>query len=248
MITRVASIHFAPVEAERSIYGGYYKMPIVPLGTAPEILIVTDKVQRDEGSISLGPGGGKRAQLRYHVDSYDIAVCIVNQWTLNGYGMTPQRHPGIWIVRERLPETQIVDGKEQFVMDGFGKQVFRAATKEEAAAMWLEDLAANKLADRAYAEWCFVDGNRIASDARNIQFIPENYKRAARHYGLQAEWLKEGAALMVAPCPRCTKIISQHAIICPQCNEPVDLQRYAMWEAEKAAAIRDAKKNMPVAA
>lgn len=249
MSARVASIHFSPVHADRSNYGGMYDIGIVPLGAAPEILIIEDKVQRDEGPISTGPGGGRRAQLRYHVDAYEIAADIVALWSASGLGMTPQRHPGIWLVRDRLPLTTKDDkGNEQFVMDGFGKQVFRSASPEEQRVMWAEDLALNQRADRAYAEWCYVDGNRIAADARNIQFIPENYKRAARHYGLQAEWLKEGAALAVAPCPRCTKIISQNAIICPSCNEPVDLHRYAMWEAEKAAAILDAKKNMRQAA
>lgn len=249
MLTRIATVHFSAVHADRSIYGGIYDLPSVPLGAAPVVLEIEDKVQRDEGPISTGPGGGRRAQLRFHVDGYDIAADIVSQWASSGRGMTPASHPGIWLVRDRMPVIKkTAKGEDEFVMDGFGKQVFRPATATEAKAMWDEDLKANRDADRTYAEWCYIDGNRIAADARNIQFIPDNYKRAARQYGLQAEWIREGAALLVAPCPRCTKIISQSAIICPSCNEPVDLQRYAAWEAEKAAAIRDAKKNMPAAA
>lgn len=246
MTARVASIHFAAVKADRSIYGGMYNMPAVPLGGFPMVIEIEDKVQRDEGPISLGSGSGKRAQLRYHVDGFDIATDIVSEWSTSGLGMTPAAHPGIWVVRERLPVTKIDPDtrKEEYVMDGFGHQVFRPATSDEAKAMWDEDLAAAKQADRRYAEWCYIDGNRIASDARLIQFIPENYKRAARQYGLQADWLKEGAALLVKPCPSCTKIISQSAMVCPHCNEPVDLPRYAAWEAEKAAAIRDAKKQV----
>jgi hypothetical protein len=249
MLTRVASIHFAPVHADRSIYGGMYDIPAVAIGAEPYIADIEDKVQKDEGPISTGPGGGRRSQLRYHVDGFDIATDIVAQWATSGLGMTPQAHPGIWVVRDRVAVVKKNEaGKDEYVMDGFNKQVFRSATSEEAKAMWKEDLAANQKADHIYAEWCYMDGNRIAADVRNIQFIPENYKRGARQYGLQAEWLKEGAALMVMPCPRCTKIISKAAIICPQCNEPVDLGRYAAWEAEKAAAIRDAKKGLPVAA
>lgn len=243
MTAKVASIHFAPVKADRSIYGGNYKMPEVALGAVPVILELHDKVQRDEGPVSMGPGGGRRAQLRYHVDGYEIASDLIKEWTENGLGMTPEARPGIWLIRDRVAVVKD-DGSGHMELDGFGKQVFRSATAEEAKAMWDEDVEMNRLADRRYAEWCYTEGNRIAADARNIQFIPLNYKRAARQYGLQADWLREGAALEVAPCPSCTKVISKHAIVCPACQGVVDMARYAAREAEKQAAVRNAVSSL----
>src|SRR5438067_105228 len=128
-LARVASIHFAEVTADRAIYGGRYAIPAVGLGQKPVILEIEDKVQRDEGPISTGPGGNRRQQLRYHVDGFDIARDIVNQWTANGLGYTPDAHPGIWLVRDRLPLMRKDEhGKEDYVMDGFGHQVFRPAS------------------------------------------------------------------------------------------------------------------------
>lgn len=240
MTARVASIHFAPLTATRSIYGGIYDIPAVPLGTDPVVIEIEDKVQRDEGPVSSGPGGGRRQQLVYHVDGYEIASDLIKEWSENGLGMTPEAHPGIWVVRDRVPVVK-KDGSGNMQLDGFGKQIFRPATAEEAQAMWLEDEALAKACDRRYAEWCYIDGNRIAADVRQIQFIPRNYKRAARQYGLQADWLKEGAALEVFPCPSCSKVISKTAMVCPHCTGVVDIDRYAAREAEKEAAVRKAR-------
>lgn len=245
MSARIASIHFAPVGLDRSIYGGVYHMEAVPLDGAPLILEVEDKVQRDEGPITTGPGSNRRQQLRYHVDAYAIARDAVEHWTTTGRGMTPDAHPGIWLVRDRMPEMrQEPNGEMSYVLDGFNLQKFRPATTEEARAMWAEDLTNALRVDRAYAQWCYVDGNRIAADARNIQFIPANYKRAARQYGLPADWLKEGAALEVRPCPSCTTIITKSAMVCPKCNEPVDVLRWAAWQAQKDAAVKSARQGL----
>jgi len=247
-IARVCSIAFCEAKAERSIYGGYYYMPPVPLGDKPYILDVADKVQRDEGPVSTGPGDGKRQQLRYHVDCYHIALDIVSQMTQHGLGMTPAAHPGIWIIRDRLPLVTADDkGNTTPVFDGFNQQMFRPATTEEMQAMWDEDLIAARKADRAYAEWCYIDGNRIAADVRNIQFIPRNYKLAARQYGLEADWLKEGAALEVKPCVYCTKIISKRAIVCPHCQQVNDNERYAAMQVSRDNAVREAKKQAQAA-
>lgn len=240
---RVASIHFYELEKKREIYGGMYYIPPVGLNEPPFILTIEDKVQRDEGPVSGGPGGGRRQPLRYHVDGTEIAADIVGEWTKNGLGLNPDRHPGVWVVRDRLPVVKEEEGRSVSVLDGFNHQVFRPATPEETKAMWDEDLAHARRADRAYAEWCFMDGNKIGNDVRTRQFVSDAYKAAARHYGFNAEWLKEGSAAEVSPCPSCDTIISKTAMVCPRCQQPVDLDRYATWEAQKSAALRDAKKQ-----
>lgn len=242
MTARVASVHYAPVHADRSIYGGLYDMPAVALGADPAIIVIEDRVQRDEGPVSMGPGGGRRVQLRNHVDGYEIAFDIVSEWTTNGLGRNPQSHPGIWVIRDRMPVYRTDEfGKEQAVMDGLtNKQVMRSATPEEATAMWAEDLASARAADRAYAEWCYLDGNRMAVNPIAVPLIPKMYKRAARQYGFEADWLKEGAAFEVAKCPMCDKVVSKATIVCPHCQQVVNLEAYAQREAQKQAAVRSA--------
>lgn len=248
MLTRVASIHFAPVKAERSIYGGYYALPAVPLAGDPAIIEVADRVQHDEGPITSGPGGGRRQPLHYAVYGHEIAADIVGQWTSNSLGMTPDSHPGIWVVRDAIHATRIdQNGDEIALLDGFNKQVFRPATPEEAKRMWTEDVANARRADRAYAEWCYIKGNEIASDARMIQFVSRNYKLAARQYGLEADWLREGAELEVRPCISCTRVISKRAIVCPLCQQVNDFERYAVLQAQKDNALREEKKRQQAA-
>jgi hypothetical protein len=235
----IASIYFAPVKAERN-YGGPYEMPAVPPGAEPALLPVQDRVQIEEGPYQLGHGG-RRAKNRHLVSGESIARDLVNEWTGNGLGMTPQCRPGIWVVRDRIPLLQD-NGMPALDADGLG--TWRPASEEERAAMWLEDLTAARAADHAYANMLFLQANAKAEDPRLIPYIPANAKLAARQYGMTAEWLKENAALNVRPCPFCTKIISSAAIKCPQCSEIVNVDAYVALEAQRAAAIKAATKEL----
>lgn len=242
MSTKIASIHFAPVEAHRIYRALPYKMPAVEFRGSPEILETQLIVQVDEGPFSLGPGGGRRQQRRDPVTPEEIAHCLVREWTEQGRGMGTFCHPGIWVVREQLPVTTIdqKNGNENIVLDALGKQIFRAATPEEREQMWQEDLQAAREADRVYAEWCWADGNDIAGRTKTgngSQTVPPNYKRAARQYGLDAEWLKEAAAFDSRKCPHCEKLVSKTTMICQFCTQPIDLERWAGWMAKKEAAL-----------
>jgi hypothetical protein len=237
MTARIASIYFAPLRAER-MYGGPYEVPAVPLGEPPAILTVEDRIQIEQGPYQLG-SGGKRSRRQHLVRADTIARCLVTEWAANGVGMTPQCRPGVWVVRERVPVLN-PDGTPQ--LDGDGIALWRPATDEEQETMWLEDLAAARAADRAYANMLFTQANAMAEDPRRIPLIPKTARLAAQHYGLEAEWLHEDAAVNVKPCPYCTKVIPAKAIKCPKCTEIVDLEAYAQLEAQKAAAIKAAKE------
>lgn len=235
-VALVASIYFAPVKAER-IYGGPYELPAVPLGSEPALLTIEDKVQVEEGPYQLGHGG-RRAKNRHLVTGESIARDIVSEWTQNGLGMTPQCRPGIWVVRDRIP---LVASDGTVATDADGLASWRPATEDEKLSMWMEDLQMARMADRAYADLLFLNANATAQDPRLIPFIPRNARLAARHYGLNAEWLRENAALNVRPCPYCTQIISASAIKCPKCSEVVNVEQYVALEAQKAVALKAAK-------
>lgn len=252
METRVASVHFSPVTAQRKYRGQAYVIPAGKLNSDPQIITTRDLFEHDEGPMN---GGTKRQKLQYLVKGEEIARCVVGEWTgstVVGVGMNQQRHPGVWIIRDTMPVTEkqqkIVDGasithEEKMVIDASGSQVFRPATDEEKSAMWEEDIAHARSADRAYAEWCWAEGNRIwlawqrGSKEPVPRDMPPLYKLAAIFYGLDAEWLKEAASTNSIGCPTCEKLISKTALICQFCGEPPDLERWAQYKAKKDRAL-----------
>lgn len=246
---RVASVHFAPLTKDR-VFAGTYQIDACPLGADPKIIKVEGVIQRDWGSIL--PGTSKRQENRWVVTSLEIARDIVGEWsgvTQIGMGMNPGSHPGVWVVRDRVPVTETkqrdADGQrlsyEDLVKDAMGQMVLRDATPAEFEAMWAEDVAHNREADRRYAEWCWNDGNRISNDNKYNQLIPLNYRRAASHYGLDASWLKQAAAIDSKACPSCGHLGSKHTFVCSACAQPTDMLRWAAFQAEKDVALRDAK-------
>ena len=239
METKVASIYFADVKAERP-FGGPYLLPAVPLGADPAILVVSDRVQMEEGPYNLGVGG-RRQKRRHLVLGEAIAQDIVTQWTMQGISMTPQCHPGIWVVRQRLP---VLNENGTQTVDADGAAIWRQVTPDEEAQMWQEDLAANKAADKAYAEALFIAANAQADDARLIPFIAPSAKLGAKQYGYQAEWLRADAAVNVKPCGYCMKVINAAAIKCPHCGEVVNFEAYAELEAKKRSALTAATKEL----
>ena len=242
---RIASIHFYPVSLDRSIYGGMYEMPAVALGASPFILTIQDSVQRDEGPYASGPGGNRRQKTQALVAANEIARDCIIHWTQNGFGMTPDCHPGIWHVRDRVAVVEeLPDGTLKAELDVLGNQIYRPATAEEAKAMWAEDLAAAKAADLAYAEFCFAEGNAKAAKKEMIPFIPKIYKAGVKHYGMPTEWALEGGSVTMIKCAVCTKPISAQAIICPECGQPPDIAEWAAFTAQKEAALAAAKKEI----
>lgn len=244
MQVTIASIHFAPLHADRLIYGGVWNIPAVPLNGNPEKILVRDMVQRDEGPFSLGEGGNRRIKLRYPVYAEHIARDIVGEWTTWGRGMTPEIHPGVWIVRTNVPVMETdAEGLSRIAFDVNERQIFDPVSPAVAQDLFTQDWEAAKLADRQYAEWCFREASGIAGDPRLIPFIPKNYIRAARHYGYEAPFLKEGGEQM-APCPWCTTVVSRAAVVCPKCTHVLDVEQYARYEAQRAFALRKAAADL----
>jgi hypothetical protein len=259
---KIASIHFAPLKASRNYRSKPYEIPAVPLDEKPKILTIFPLIQRDEGPVLQGPGGGRRQKLQYPVTALEIAHCLVGEWTggtVAALGMNPQCHPGVWVVRERVPvvektqkivDEELMTFEERMVIDAQGNQMFRDATPEEREAMWQEDLIANRAADRAYAEYCWNQGNHITSVKKNgsrepvPQVIPPTYKMGAKQYGLQADWLAEAAASDSLVCQNCGEPGSRTNFMCKKCGEPTDIERWASWKARKDAALKAAEANL----
>lgn len=246
MRTLVASIYFHPVTAHRHYRGSTYALPAVPLNGEPAILTCDDLMQYDDGPYNSGPGGQQREKKQWPVYGEEIARDVVGEWTTTGLGMNPDCHPGIWVVRDRLPVMKIEKNGEVVPETDFqGKQVFRPATPDEKATMWAEDLLENRRADRAYAEACWLKAEALAADPKTRQFISNVYKSAARQYGMPGQWVKEAAALESRQCGACGTVNPAENFVCQKCTQPIDLARWAQWTTEKDAALRDAKKAGP---
>lgn len=255
MTAKIASLYFAPVYAERPLFTMKpYQMPAVPLGEKPAILEVKDQEQKWTGPYSLGQGG-KRLQQRQTIPGETIAADLVNAWTVGGVSMNPQCHPGIWLVRERVP---LVHGEKANSadpepgtpqLDADNKQLFREATSEEAAAFWAEDMAAAREADQAYARTLYDEAEVMANDPKGSRerFIQQPAKLGVRQYGFDADWAS-GKPAEPKTCEFCTKRIPKKAIVCPFCREIVDATAYGMAQVRRDREIKDAAKKQPVAA
>jgi hypothetical protein len=254
---KIASIHWYPVETQRAYRGASYQLPAVgELNGKPKFLTTHDLFQFDKGPMM--PGTNKRQDLQYLVRGEEIARCIVGEWTgttMQGMGMNPDRHPGIWIIRTHLPviertkktvDDEDLTYEEKMVLDASGSQVFREADHLEKQQMWDYDFAHAVKADRAYAEWCWDQGNQIYHAWMHPggkpvpREIPPLYKAAARHYGLDADWLKEAASSNMKNCAHCDNMIRKDAMLCGKCLEPNDLKRWAKWKAIKEQAVLEA--------
>jgi hypothetical protein len=237
MKARVASVHFARLYAER-LYGGKFALPAVPLNGEAQIIEIEAHRQTEQGGYSTSNDRKKRSVHRYIIEAMDIARDIVNQWAHNGLGMLDGQRPGVWVVRDFIPELN-ADGAQ--MIDADGKGAFREATPQEQKTMFAEDLVANRKADVEYARWCVMEGNRIAQDVRTIQFIPERYKLAAKYLGMETAWMKPtSATLEMKTCEYCTSVIPKKAVVCPKCQQITDFEEFGRLEAQKAMAVKKA--------
>jgi hypothetical protein len=260
MIARIATIHFAPVEADRSPVGlGIFKLPAVAADAEPFIFEIPDMLQRERGNYPEGRQTKTRPLVTYNVRAMDIARDIVNQWTANGSLMDVSGHPGIWVVRDYMPiltppvknmEGHIVDHGGAAQLDAEGHAQWRDATPEEKKAMWEEDLAHAKTADYGYARrlfdfWATRILEKPAMRASLLQISPNPCLLGAKRYGFTADWLSETTSVSSTRCPYCQKAVLAGTVRCPNCQEVVDFEKYAELESRKAAALAAAGVSKP---
>lgn len=244
MKVRVASVHFAGLYADRSTYGGIFYLPAVPLNSEPAIIDIDTHRQVERGGFETSNNRRQRSVHKYVIEAIDIARDIVNQWAYNGLGMFDGQRPGVWLVRDFIPE---IGEKGVQIVDADGKGVFREATPQQRKEMFAEDLAANRKADIEYSRWCVMEGNRIAQDVRTIQFIPERYKMAAENLGMQTSWMKPtSATLEMKTCQYCTSVIPTRAVVCPKCQQIADFEEFGRLEAQKQAVAQKVAQKLKV--
>lgn len=242
MNARIASVHFDKMVATRQYRAAPYRLDAVKVGAEPCIIEIGVERQIERGGFSTSSMAKTRSVHKYIIEPFDIARDIVNEWAHNGLGMTEGQRPGIWVVRDTLPELDPETGVQ--LSDADGKGIARPVTKEEFRKMFAEDLAAYRAADVEYARWCVGEGNRLAQDVRQIQFIPKKYKLAVEHLGMTTEWVKPGAGVLeMKACPYCQSIIPKKSVVCMKCTQVVDTEEFARLENEKMTAVARLQKK-----
>lgn len=237
-VARVASIFWTTLKADRQ-YGGPFSIGAAALNAEPVILTINDAYQ-----IEYGPYGSnsKRKFERRVVDAYTIAADLVREWAEMGAQMNPSCRPGVWVVRDRFPVLH-PDGSPEVGADGFA--IWRDASEAEKSEMFAEDHEAAKVAQVTYANAMFNVGEAIyRNDPRKREFIHRHAYSGSKHYGREAEWLKEGAALKSKMCPMCIKTINEAAIRCPYCQGVVDIKAHALREVAMQDEMRSAKESL----
>lgn len=237
MTKTIASIYYEDLSAERSIYGGRWKVSAIQKGAAPFLLEVKDHYQMETEPWFRGSFGGKQLQVKKLVAGQEIAVDLLTQWTGSHPDCTPDCSPGLWIVRDVI---YLSDENGKPILDGDGKQQFRPATAEEASRMFAEDLAAAVRRQAAWGEKAIQKGDMMAEDPKRVQFIPDYCKASATYYGRDRAWLRALTDGDIKTCQFCAKVIASNVVKCPHCTEVVDPVRYAALKAQGAAAVQSA--------
>jgi hypothetical protein len=227
MTRRIASIYFMAVKADRPLYGGHYELPAVPRNADPAILVVEDKIQWEQ-QLHV-QGGGK---IPRQINGTDIANDIVNEWSRNALGMSGDCGPGIWLIRDVVPEIN-ADGTP--VLDVYKKAVFRAATEQEKAAMWKEDVANARARQQAWGDYLIRQGDLYDKEPKTRALIRDLHREACKYYGREREWLQELRDGDVKYCPFCMKALKAEAVKCEFCGEIVDREKYEELTGKKRA-------------
>lgn len=234
MSVMIASVHFAPLTARRNYRSTPYTIDgIAKEGDPANVLLIKDTREVEWGAYD---GNVARKLNRYTVTALEIASDIISQWTQWGLWMSPDSHPGVWLVREELPVFG-EDGKQ--IIDEDQKPVTRRATDEERAAMWAEDEARERLATSVYADRLIARADEIADDPKANAGNPIStlMRDAAVFRGADRGWLHKRPGMAQKTCNFCGGTILADVIKCIHCSEVVDPVRYAQAKAALEAAL-----------
>lgn len=253
--TRIASVHFMAVTAHRNYRSAAYIIPVAEEIGNPNIIEVTQLIQREQGPY----GANKFREVRTNlITSDEIANDLVKEWTQSGIYMDDEARPGVWIVRDRLPVMDdVVDGNGVKVggrirvepnMLGQMTAVFRDATEVERASMWLEDFHMNTQLDARYGDRLISKGLEIHSDPKKFAGTPISIpmKEAARFYKVDAPYLHQLTSVNTKTCPWCLSMVDGRAIICPVCTKTIDVlakEQLEIRQRSDASAARNAIKE-----
>ena len=193
-----------------------FSLPPVPRGKRPFVLPVYDSFESVLDIVSLSSLGNKaqKPHLPKPVAVETIIADILKEWTGGLFNVPQGAMPG---VIEILPMAVEIKKFEQ----SNGRDLPGPNPGEMAQMTQQQTL---------YFEYLFTEGERMHKQ-NNWKEITDTMRLAAEWLGYEREWSHRAIARESGPCPWCTAIIPNTAIVCSQCGRqvretPVDLMRF----------------------
>jgi hypothetical protein len=228
----VASIFFEELRVERPLYGGDFRLPAVPRGDPPALLLVRDHTQMEPQPVISGGRSVPRLILGEH-----IAHDVYEHMATMGLGMSVDCGPGVWVVRDSVPEKR-PDGS--LVIRADGKFETRLPTDQEKQVMFDEDLAFAISRQQRYGDYLISQGDAYMQTPKERILITKRMKAAAKYFSREREWLEDLKDGDLKLCPYCVKSIDVRAVKCPSCGEIVDPARHAAMLAQRKRLEKEA--------
>lgn len=172
-----------------------FHMPSVPRGGKNKFAVIKCYDSFEEGLDVMAQNGlGKneqRPRIQRPVPVESIIDDLMTAWTGNMFNVPAGARPGVMPIVGTVP------------------------TQDEMAQM--------REQQALYFEFWFAQGEALA---RGDKQVVDDYKRHSTEMRLAADWLGRDrpwsnarVAVESGPCPFCTTIISNMAIICPACHQ-----------------------------
>ena len=225
----VASIFFEELRVERPIYGGDFKFPAVPREKPPALLLIRDHVQIE--TLPFSAGGHKIPRV---IAGEHIADDIVLHVATMGLGMSVDCGPGVWVVRDTVPEIA-PDGS---IAVANGQPVMRPANEQDKQHMFDQDLTYAIVRQQRYGEYLIAEGDKAEADKKR-GLVTKRMKAACLYYNRERSWLAELKDGDLRLCPWCVQSIDARAIKCPNCGEVVDMAKYVALLAQRKKAEQE---------
>jgi hypothetical protein len=195
-------------------------------------LPIADHIQIERMPFIAGGGIVPRVIAGEH-----IAADVVMHVSTLGMGMSVETGPGVWMVRDRVPQS---DDDGNWIMQADGKPVTRMATDVERNQMFAEDLTNATERQERYGQYLIAEGDRYNENIKERILITPRMKAACLYYHRERPWLidlKDGDMKL---CHFCMASIDARAIKCPRCNEIVDAVRFAALNADRKQVTKEA--------
>lgn len=89
-----------------------------------------------------------------------------------------------------------------------------------------EDLEKARIHQNLWFEVLLNDADDIWQRFRQHRSISDLHRMAAKHLGVEREWLKKVSSATNIPCKFCTVLVSSSAVVCPNCKNVLNSKRF----------------------
>jgi hypothetical protein len=177
----------------------------VPRGQRLFILPIYDSFESvlDIMAMSAHAGRPEKPRMPKPVAVEEIMADLLKEWTGGLFNVPSGTKPGVGQIS--LLKQQVREFNET------GKLPSGIADQE------LEQL---KTQQTLYFEYLFTEGERLHKQS-NWKEITDTMRLAADWLGYAREWSHKAIAKDSAPCPLCTSLVPNAAIICPSCHHQI---------------------------